>query len=458
MRQPKLTTRRSLTLSVVTLIACASIAQTRFNYQGVVRDANDTIVPNEPVNLRFTLHQDSETGLPVFTEEHNGLTTSPIGLVSVLIGGGTPGFGSLDSIPWSDHTYYLQVEVDIVASGFGFLEMGVSPIVSVPIAEYAKNGGKPWQYNPNGIHYNEGNVGVGTNLPTAPLEVKSFVKIVGDTLDSEHISLVAGDGTHDNHVSSYDEFGDRKWILNMLDRSDGNSIGFFSETTNLYNFRLMPTGRTQFRGEVGAKIQLFASGANDNWIESYDANDNRKWIINLYDESGSDHPFAIYSDDANGGSGQYLLYIRPDGRTQVRCLEILGGCRIIKKFNSTEALEPGTVVIADPDRPGEVRLTDKAYDTRVIGAISGANGIKPGLTLTQEGTSLDGAHPVALDGRIYVKVTGPVEVGDLLTTSAEPGKAMAVKNRKKAFGAVIGKALESDADGDGLVLMLVQPR
>ena len=57
-----------------------------------------------------------------------------------------------------------------------------------------------------------------------------------------------------------------------------------------------------------------------------------------------------------------------------------------------------------------------------------------------------------------MNVTGPVEVGDLLTTSAEPGKAMAVKNRKRAFGAVIGKALESDADGDGLVLMLVQPR
>ena len=171
-------------------------------------------------------------------------------------------------------------------------------------------------------------------------------------------------------------------------------------------------------------------------------------------ERASNNRFSIRSSEYGGA----VLICEPDGRTRVRCLEILGGCDINERFNSTENLEPGTVVVANSDRPGEVCTTDKPYDQRVVGAISGANGIKPGLTLTQEGTTLDGSHPVALDGRVYVKVSGLVEVGDLLTTSNEPGRAMAVKNRKKAFGAVIGKALESDADGDGLVLMLVQPR
>lgn len=187
------------------------------------------------------------------------------------------------------------------------------------------------------------------------------------------------------------------------------------------------------------------------WVR--DENSEDVWFVDLM-QRDEDNRVAFRS--ALGGGTVLSMY--HDGRTEVKCLEILGGCDINERFNSTELLEPGTVVIANSDRPGEVCMTDKPYDQRVVGAISGANGIKPGLTLTQEGTVLDGTHPVALDGRVYVKVTGPVEVGDLLTTSSEHGRAMAVKNRKKAFGAVIGKALESDADDDGLVLMLVQPR
>ncbi len=50
----------------------------------------------------------------------------------------------------------------------------------------------------------------------------------------------------------------------------------------------------------------------------------------MYDESGSDNLFGIYSDDA----GQYLLYLRPDGAktSSGRCLEILGGCDINERF------------------------------------------------------------------------------------------------------------------------------
>lgn len=380
---------KSLALSVAMLITGSVLAQTRFNYQGVVRDANDTIVADEPVSLQFTIRQDSQTGLPVFQESHTGLTTSSIGLVTALIGGGTPGFGSLDSIPWSDHIYYLQVEVDVLSSLLGFLEMGVSPIVSVPLAQYASIAGNAgntyWQPNSDGIHFDQGYVGINTTTPETTLDVNGVMRVTSNT---------------------------------------------------------------------DSKIVLMASGPlNSNRILVKDENDAANWYVELMDQDNDDR-IGFGSALGNGT----ILSINHDGTTKALCLEILGGCDINERFNSSQMLEPGTVVIADPDRPGEVRMTDRAYDTRVIGTVSGANGINPGLTLTQEGTALDGTHPVALDGRVYVKVTGPVEVGDLLTTSTEPGKAMAVKNRKKAFGAVIGKALESDADGDGLVLMLVQPR
>jgi hypothetical protein len=58
---------------------------------------------------------------------------------------------------------------------------------------------------------------------------------------------------------------------------------------------------------------------------------------------------------------------------------------------------------------------------------------------------------VALAGRVPVKVTGPVEVGDPLGPSPVPGVAM----RAEKAGAVIGIALESRRGGQGKVLAFV---
>ncbi|HEY7253389.1 MAG TPA: hypothetical protein VIG37_23025 [Methylomirabilota bacterium] len=46
-------------------------------------------------------------------------------------------------------------------------------------------------------------------------------------------------------------------------------------------------------------------------------------------------------------------------------------------------------------------------------------------------------------------------MGDLLTTSATPGHAMKAVDGARAFGAVIGKALEPLAGGQALIRILV---
>ena len=58
----------------------------------------------------------------------------------------------------------------------------------------------------------------------------------------------------------------------------------------------------------------------------------------------------------------------------------------------------------------------------------------------------------------YCKVDaskGPVEIGDLLTTSATEGHAMKASDHRRAFGAVIGKALAPLATGRALIPVLV---
>ena len=61
-------------------------------------------------------------------------------------------------------------------------------------------------------------------------------------------------------------------------------------------------------------------------------------------------------------------------------------------------------------------------------------------------------------GKVYCKVDAqhsPIEVGDLLTTSATPGYAMKADDPFKAFGAVIGKALRPLEAGQGLIPILI---
>jgi hypothetical protein len=61
--------------------------------------------------------------------------------------------------------------------------------------------------------------------------------------------------------------------------------------------------------------------------------------------------------------------------------------------------------------------------------------------------------PLALAGRVYVNVTtenGPIQPGDLLTTSSTAGYAMKAGESREA--AIIGKALGSLADKEGRVM------
>ena len=76
-------------------------------------------------------------------------------------------------------------------------------------------------------------------------------------------------------------------------------------------------------------------------------------------------------------------------------------------------------------------------------------------------TRKDGSNdfPLALTGRVYCYADATeiaIETGDLLTTSAIPGYAMKATSRDRAFGAVLGKALQPLAKGrKGLILILV---
>lgn len=146
------------------------------------------------------------------------------------------------------------------------------------------------------------------------------------------------------------------------------------------------------------------------------------------------------------------------GTTRTCILTIVGGCDLAEPFPlKDEQIAKGSVVVIDEDHPGRLMQSEQAYDKRVAGIISGANGVNPGITLQQEGT-FDQGQNVALSGRVYVQADasfGAIKPGDMLTTSNTPGHAMKVGNHAKAQGAILGKAMSALKEGKGMVLVLV---
>jgi len=142
----------------------------------------------------------------------------------------------------------------------------------------------------------------------------------------------------------------------------------------------------------------------------------------------------------------------------VKNLTIRGGADLAEPFQlSTAGIAKGSVVVIDEEHPGKLKLSTEAYDTRVAGIISGANGVNPGISLHQEGL-LDGGENVALSGRVYVHADaayGAIQPGNLLTTSHTAGHAMKVTDHLRGQGAILGKAMTGLNEGRGMVLVLV---
>ena len=116
---------------------------------------------------------------------------------------------------------------------------------------------------------------------------------------------------------------------------------------------------------------------------------------------------------------------------------------LAEKYATDAELEAGTVVCFGGD--AEVTACAHASDHRVAGVIS----TDPAYMMNAEG---EGQY-VALTGRVPCKVIGPVHKGDLMVASGHKGHAMA--DNEAGPGRIIGKAIGSNEDGEGVIEVLV---
>ncbi len=249
-------------------------------------------------------------------------------------------------------------------------------------------------------------------------------------------------------------------VLGRNESNNGQSVHGYSSA-----------GATGVRGDSvgGDGVVGTSSGAGKSGVYGYANRADNNGIAAINDSgtglfaktSAAGQTAGFFWNSAGGDAIRTDGAIRVGGRTITRVLEITGGADVVEPFamHAPDEILPGHVVTIAEDDTGTLELSRSAYNTCVAGIVSGANGINPGICLSQEGVNADGQHKVALSGRVYCMADaslGEIKPGDLLTTSDTPGHAMKVRDQSRSQGAILGKAMSRLARGEkGHVLVLV---
>jgi hypothetical protein len=392
-------------------------------------------------------------------------TNAPISKLHVVAGAsdsypprlqslGTSGFGAgWDFYQGSTGKAYVGVPDE--AAGFGAGELIVFGAAGTPVSLW-----------PAGVRTltaaTNGGVGIGTNTPNYKLHVYEPVNSVSSAVET-------GGGTNSwtkqmfKNLNGQWDIGTSRGFNHdvfYIDRIGATPLEFQLSTAGWLGLGIEPFAKLHLYEPVSSVSQrIESSGATNSWARIEYMNPNGMWITGTSRGYNGDQ-FYIYRQ----GATDTAFAVQPNGDAYVSknlstgTLTIRGGADLAEPFPmKEEVLEKGSVVVIDDEHPGRLKRSHSAYDTRVAGIVSGANGVNPGIALHQEGV-MDGEQNVALSGRVYVladSASGPIKPGDLLTTSDTPGHAMKVNDHARAQGAVIGKAMSSLDAGSGMVLVLV---
>jgi hypothetical protein len=239
-----------------------------------------------------------------------------------------------------------------------------------------------------------------------------------------------------------------KWYYNRY----GRKVAYIGTGTD-------PIGIATFNNSSGRQVAYIGSGTeNSGMAVLYNSSGQKVAYIGcskdvgyarFYSKSGRE---VAYIGSTTGGSGT----IEVNGKTVHDYAEVF-------ELATRQQVIPGTVMSMVNSGVGLAPSTE-SYDPKVVGVISGAGGFSPGMRI---GTRKDGSNdlPIAVSGQVNVRLClegGSIEVGDLLVSSSQTGVAMRATDHARAFGAVIGKALEpysgKPTESEGLVRMLVMNR
>ncbi len=149
-------------------------------HQAVIRDPTNQLVINQSIGVRISIIQNATNGPVVYSETHSP-TSNANGLITFVIGHGTPVSGDFEDIDWTDGPYFLKTEAD-PTGGTNYTITGTMQFLSVPYALHAgSSSDNQWEQSSWGNIFskNTGNVGIGSQYPNSRLFVTGWASDPG---------------------------------------------------------------------------------------------------------------------------------------------------------------------------------------------------------------------------------------------------------------------------------------
>ena len=241
--------------------------------------------------------------------------------------------------------------------------------------------------------------------------------------------------------------------------ADSHDADFSSDAANeflvrAYNGVKIVRGASTYSASQAALQVDQAAAAEAGWFYVMNAS-NPYTVLKVAKDPAAPSTFVDGVDRTSGGAETRRFHIDQNG-TYVAGSDFAESLPVA---DDPTGYEPGDVLVISLDRPGGVEKCSQPYDGLVVGVYS----TRPGfLGADKEGATEVAADevPVAVLGIVPVKVTdenGPIQRGDLLTTSSTPGHAMRCAGLELCFGRTLGKALEGLPAGQstGVIQVLV---
>jgi len=192
-------------------------------------------------------------------------------------------------------------------------------------------------------------------------------------------------------------------------------------------------------------LVVFVENGNEPVLQNQVGNSNKIKFICNNDVGNAIHSVAITAEGIIPGANNSFEIGADANRWNTVYATTFNGVAttaqyadLAEVYSSDKDYEPGTVVKLGGDY--EITQTTSEFDTEVFGVISE----NPAYLMNSEAEGL----PVALTGRVKVKVMGKVKKGERLVSSPTPGYAWALGEDSYDARYIIGRSLENKESGN----------